>query len=250
MRRRDAFDTVAEQYEATRPDYPEALVDRVLARAAGADRLLEIGCGTAIATMPYARRGYRVLCLEPGANLAAVARRKLAPYPEVELVETDFEGWREEPHAFDLVYAAQAWHHVDPEVRYRKAHRVLKPDGTLAIYWHATVADFGEGQEAYRKWLPGWTGSPSPTIDERIARSRASLEGSGFFRLLETHRYSWTRRYTADEYLALLATYSDHILLPPETRQGLFDGLRHCIERMGGTCERQYETVLFLAAIR
>ena len=40
-------------------------------------KVLEIGCGTAQATVPLARRGYHVLCVELGDNLATIARGKL-----------------------------------------------------------------------------------------------------------------------------------------------------------------------------
>ncbi|MHC4135934.1 MAG: class I SAM-dependent methyltransferase [Planctomycetota bacterium] len=250
MECRQAFDTVADQYEAVRPGYPEALIERVLARArlTPDSRLLEIGCGSAIATLPYARRGHRILCLEPGPNLAAIVRRKLAAFPDVALRVEEFEAWQEEPDAFDLVYSAQAWHHLDPQVRDAKAARVLRAAGTLALYWNWPETNFEEGQEAYRAHVPEWADRPLPPIEQRLARGVASLTRAGCFLGVETHRFPWTGTYTADGYVRLVGTYSDHLLLPPAQRQGLFDGLRTCIERLGGTIERRHEAVLFLAA--
>jgi SAM-dependent methyltransferase len=249
VERKQAFDTVADQYDAVRPGYPEALVERVVARAllTPDSRLLEIGCGTAIATLPWARRGHRILCLEPGPNLAAIARRKLAAFGDVSVREEEFEAWAEEPDAFDLVYCAQAWHHLDPDVRYRKAARTLRATGTLAVYANWAVTNFEEGQEAYRSHVPEWADRPLPPIEQRLARAVASMAGSGCFRSVATHRFPWTGRYTADEYVRAMGTASDHLLLPPAQRQGLFDGLRACIERLGGTVERRNEAVLFLA---
>ena len=48
-------------------------------------RILEIGCGTAQATLPFAERGYAIHCIELGANLAAIAKRKLSAYPKVQV---------------------------------------------------------------------------------------------------------------------------------------------------------------------
>lgn len=250
MERKHAFDTVAEQYEAVRPGYPDALVERVLSRLAPNSRLLEIGCGTAIATLPYARRGHRILCLEPGPHLAAIARRKLAAFPDVTVREEEFEAWTEEPDAFDLVYCAQAWHHVDPAVRYAKAARALRPAGTLAVYANWAVTNFEEGQEAYRAHVPEWADRPLPPIGTRQDRAAASLTESGCFECVATLRFPWTGRYSADEYVRIMGTSSDHVLLPPAQRQALFDGLHACIERLGGTVERAYEAVLFLATPR
>ncbi len=66
------FDRAAESYDRIRPDYPEALFDDLTALAGlrPGDHLLEVGCGTGQATLPLARRGFRVTCVELGAGLA------------------------------------------------------------------------------------------------------------------------------------------------------------------------------------
>ena len=51
MERKDAFDPIAEQYDAARPRYQDVLVEKVMERIPPSARLLEVGCGTAIATM-------------------------------------------------------------------------------------------------------------------------------------------------------------------------------------------------------
>src|SRR4051794_32602932 len=103
---RMTFDSAADRYEQARPAYPGALYDAMIraARLDAGDRLLEVGCATGTATLPLARRGFRITCIEIGAALAAVARRNLAGFSEVEVVEAAFEDWRpasSEP--FDLV---------------------------------------------------------------------------------------------------------------------------------------------------
>ena len=95
---RFTFDEVAELYDRHRPGYPEALFEDLVALSgiAPAGRILEIGAGTGQATLPLARRGLRVLCLEPGAALARVARGKLAGFPRVEVLESSLQPAREE----------------------------------------------------------------------------------------------------------------------------------------------------------
>jgi 2-polyprenyl-3-methyl-5-hydroxy-6-metoxy-1,4-benzoquinol methylase len=63
---RQTFDQEAEFYDEARPGYPEALFDDVVALSAIPEegRILEIGCGTGQATVPMARRGYHILCIE------------------------------------------------------------------------------------------------------------------------------------------------------------------------------------------
>src|SRR5207244_6453723 len=112
---RTSFDRNAELYDAARPPYPDALVDEAVVRSGipAGGRILEIGAGTGKATVPFARRGYAILALEPGANLAAVLRRNAAAFPAVRIEATIFEAWRVEDRSFDLVISAQAFHWVD-----------------------------------------------------------------------------------------------------------------------------------------
>jgi hypothetical protein len=44
-----------------------------------------------------------------------------------------------------------------------------------------------------------------------------------------------------------LNTYSDHLRLPEQTRQSLFEGVAEVIEQHGGFIERPYLAVLYVA---
>ncbi len=124
QRLRQTFDSAAALYHQVRPDYPEELLEAVI-DAAGlrrGDRLLEVGCATGKATIPLAEWGFRITCVELGPALAAEARRNLAKFADVEIVEGSFEEWKPTRNqVFDLVYAATAWHWIDPDVRYARA---------------------------------------------------------------------------------------------------------------------------------
>ena len=136
-RQRESFNAIAEDYDAARPGYPDALVDDVVALSNLPDDgfILEVGCGTAQATLPFAQRGSRVTALDLGARMVALAREKLEPFPKVSVQQSSFEEFDAEAGSFDLVMAATAWHWVRPEVGYAKAARLLKPSGNLAILW-------------------------------------------------------------------------------------------------------------------
>jgi SAM-dependent methyltransferase len=128
---RTTFNSAASLYHQARPEYPAGLFD-ALVRLAGlrpGDRLLEVGCATGKATIPLAHRGFRIACVEIGADLAAEARRNLAGFPQVTVVNEAFETWQAPQAGFDLVFAATAWHWIDPAVRYRRAWELLRDDG-------------------------------------------------------------------------------------------------------------------------
>src|SRR5919108_4449878 len=118
-RRRATFDEAAELYDRARPGYPPALFDD-LAELAGVGpgcRVLEIGPGTGQATVPLAERGCKIVAVELGEGLAAVARRNLARFPEVQVVTAAFEDWPLPAEPFDVVLAATSFHWIDPAVR-------------------------------------------------------------------------------------------------------------------------------------
>ncbi|MCC5642942.1 class I SAM-dependent methyltransferase [Nostoc sp. CHAB 5824] len=121
-------------YDQVRPGYPKALFDDVvsLSEITPDGRILEIGCGTGQATVPFARRGYRILCIELGENLATVAQKNLAAYPQVEVRNIAFEDWVTQENAFDLVIFATAFHWLDPSIAYKKTALALTSKGAIA----------------------------------------------------------------------------------------------------------------------
>ncbi len=257
-RLRTTFDGDALLYDEVRPGYPEALFDDVvtLSRIAPGGRILEIGCGTGQATLPFARRGYGILCVELGENLAAVARRNLAAYPRVEVLTADFEGWPLQPEAFDLAISATAFHWLDPAVAYPKVARALRPGGSIALFWNEHVrtdADAGffeAAQKVYEReapeiWDGDWSGPPRP---EDAPDKTAEIEASGMFGEVTRRTYRWDQPYSAAGYLRVLSTYSGHIGLDEESRERLFRGIARLIEdEYGGRIVKGYLTTLYVA---
>jgi SAM-dependent methyltransferase len=256
-RLRVTFDTVADRYHQVRPAYPDQLYDALISAAGllpGA-RLLEVGCGTGKATRPLAERGFSITCLEPGPRLAAVARRDLAGRGDVHIIEKTFEDWR--PHGaerFDLVFAATAWHWIDPAVGYRLAWRALRPGGHLAIWGagHVLPADgdpfFRAIQDVYDEvgeGLPPGTRFSTPGRQPTI---RGAIEASGLFAVTSTAEFIWELRYTAEEYISLLGTFSGHIAMAQWQRDRIYAEIRRRLAaRPDGTLLRHWGALLHVA---
>ena len=248
---RRTFDTIAGVYDGARPEYPAQLFDDLieLAELTPGSRLLEVGCATGKATLPLLQRGFTVTCVELGAGLAAVARSRLKNLP-AEIHVAPFESWQSD-RRFDLVFAATAWHWIEPEVRYRRAHQLLRAGGHLA-FWSAMHAFpvgfdpfFTEIQEVYEAIGEGYEADWPPPPPEEMYDERADIEETGLFDRVEVRRYLWDVRYTAEQYIALLGTFSGHIAMEETKRQRLYGEIRRRLaQRPDGHVRRHWCSIL------
>ena len=255
---RTTFDSVAEEYDAVRPDYPTALVDDVLTFAdiPANGTILEIGCGTGQATIPFAQHGYQMTCLDIGPALAARATANTQSFPNVRIHVCAFEDWPPTTEMFDLVMSATAFHWIPPEIGYPKAATLLKRTGTLALFSneHPTPFTdfFADAQAVYQRFVPSWSNpQQSDMLDVRIAQTTTSINNTGLFAPVIVRTYAWFRSYSTEMYLRLLNTYSDHLHLNPSVRTQLEHGLAALIDtKYGGIIMKPYLAVLYLAKRR
>lgn len=268
------FDPAAEDYEAWRPHYPAALFDdlAVLAGLSPGSRILEIGCGTGIATRDLLARGWVVDAVEPGAQMARVARREAGEAAALHIDVTTFEDWEPGAVPYSLVFSATAIHWVDPKVRWTKSALVLEPGGHLALATNRTVRG-GSFDELYeqsagleRRHAPEMLEEgPSPELEQFLADLDAAASdigtlwgvadpkggdaaAGGSFEEPVLCTYPWEQTYDRDQAIGLLGTYSPYLALPVERRTALLDGMGGLIaERFGGAVTRRYLSILAVA---
>ncbi len=262
QRLRVTFNEEAALYDRARPEYPKQLFDDLVSLSGipAGGRILEIGCGTGKSTLPLARSGYSILCVELGANLAAVARRNLAAFPNVQVAVADFESWPGEEAAFDLVTSGTALHWIDPSVRYHKIARQLRHGGTLAPFWYTHVHTdkepefFEEAQGVYERvapeivdpseqGLPRPEDVPNPEID--------LIDATGLYGPVTVRSYPFEVEYDSESYVEVLNTYSGHRRLEPATRQRLLEAIATLIDaKYGGCITKGYLATLYIARRR
>lgn len=247
------FNQSAEIYDRIRPDYPAALIDDVISLSGIPEngRILEIGCATGKATEPYAERGYHLDCLDIGTELAAVAISKFAANDRIDIILSSFEEWEPGDNRYDLIIAATSFHWIDPQIAFIKCAQVLKPGGVLAAYSNTHIrlkeGFFTRVQPVYRAYAPSIFNKP--LHPER--KGDKDHAGKDLFEEPIIRKYLWSQEYTAEEYIQLLQTYSDHILLPDTEQAALFKGITKLLnEKFGGSFVKHYEAVLNLRKLR
>ena len=247
------FDQQAEAYDLFRPTYPDAVIDELLGPVPEGLDVLDVGCGTGIASRQIARRGANVLGVELGPRMAEIARGH-----GVEVEIAAFEGWDPAGRTFDRVTSAQAWHWLDLPIATAKAASVLRPGGMLGLIWNA-----GYQPDDLADALEGVYESVVPPGGHRLFRGYAADRPSDFKTGLGSeidavsavHDFSaptqkwfpWTRVYRRDEWLDQLVSRSDHAALEPAVRDRLFQGIGAAIDDQGGSFVMNFETVLITA---
>ncbi len=239
MRERSlSFGSDAARYDRARPSYPEALVDRLVTD--GADRVLDIGCGTAKAGRLFAARGCKVLGVEPDERMAAYARQN-----GIEVEVAPFEEWEPRGRTFDLAISAQAWHWVDPAHGIPKAAEAVRPGGLLALFWNRMERD--ELSDAIEPIYERLDPEVWAARDTETRNYLAELQDSNAFTAVESSSYEHERVYTRAEWLDVVGTYSDHILLPAALRDELFTAVGEAIDANGGKRRVRYTTEVVTA---
>lgn len=247
---------MADLYDRHRPTYPPALIDDVIAEAgiAADQRALEVGAGTGKATRLVAERGVRILAVEPSPEMAALARQTTAGSAPgaVQVVESDFEHFDPGAERFPLLYSAQAWHWVDPAVRYSHARDVLTPGGLLAVFWNRPA--WGQSPlrddlvEAYARIAPqmGTEGPMHPANLQPDGDEDWLAEIAGVPEFTDpAHRvYDWSQEYSASDYAGLMGTLSEFRLLEPDARERLLTAIQDVIDAHGGSFALPMATLL------
>jgi SAM-dependent methyltransferase len=257
--RRLVFGDVAALYERVRPSYPDELVRDVIALAGvgGSGRALEVGAGTGKATRLFAARGVSVLALEPSASMAAVARQTCSGH-DVTVLESEFEQFTPGGEQFQLLFSAQAWHWISPELRFIRARDALAAGALLAVFWNRPRwgdsplrGDLLEAYSCAPDFEPdGGLDPMHPATDTAPALQgnwREEVSAAAGFERAQLRSYDWSQAYATDEYLELLQTHSGHIVRPEAERREILENVGAVLDRHGGSIELPLVTVLCLA---
>jgi len=247
------FDREAERYDRCRPTYPDALIDDLLGPKPEGLDVLDVGCGTGIASRLMAQRGAKVLGVEVAPRMAETARSH-----GIDVEIGAFEDWNPAGRAFDRVTSAQAWHWLDMPVATAKAASVLRPGGRLCLIYNggAHPDDLADAlEEVYSTVVPagthrlfrGYAANRSTDVRAGLTPVRDAIAAVPDFGPATEQWSPWTRRYQRDEWLDLLLSYSDHAALEPAVRDRLFEAIGAAIDEQGGSFVMNFETVLITA---
>ncbi len=261
------FGGSAALYDHSRPEYPDAMIAKIVAAMPGRE-VLDVGCGTGIEARQFQAAGCSVLGVDPDENLARYARET-----GVEVAVAAFEEWDPDGRLFDAVVGGTAWHWVDPLAGAAKAARVLRPGGVLAPFHHSAHTPGWLTEILGGSSLPAWTTrsakayqAVAPTTDRHPsgrdpAGRRSAMElyqpmfdlmaegirRTGRFAEPEEWRFEWERTYSREQWLDVVGTQTALAERSPDELARLLEAAGTALDALGGHCAMPYTTVAVVA---
>ena len=234
-----SFETVAQEYERHRPDYPAEAIEWAAAQLglAAGSRVVDVGAGTGKLTRGLVAAGFEAVAVEPAGPMLDQLRLAV---PEAEAHEAHAEEIPLPDASVDSAFAGQAFHWFDRERALPELQRVVRPGGGLVLVWNwwderdPLQKELGAligyaGHEPYREEaLPGapWFREVGRTVVETVMDSSPdALVGylstaSGFLVAPQDEREKSLRAVHE-----LASTYGERLALPRLTYAFAFERL-------------------------
>ena len=240
------FDTVVKDYDKMRPGYAPELFKKIFDYVSidEASKVAEVGSGSGQATLPVLEKRCEFISIEYGENFSDVLKEKFKDYKKFSVITGRFEEVSLPSDNFDLVFSATAFHWVPEEIGYKKVFDMLKSGGAFARFANRPRICKDEPElageidtlynEYYNKHYNIKPGTKK-WFAEDDAKAISEIPAKFGFADTEYHLFERERVFTANEYIRLLGTYSDHIAIEEKTRNEFFGRIEDAINRHGGT---------------
>jgi SAM-dependent methyltransferase len=214
------FARSAGAYQRGRPGYPPAAMEDLAGRLRlGPGRtVVDLAAGTGKLTRELVRTGAEVIAVEPLAEMRAELP------PEATALEGTAEAIPLADGSADAVTVAQAFHWFDAEPALAEIHRVLRPEGALALVWNERHEDDPVNQAIDALVDPLRRESNAPQY--RDGSWRAAFERSRLFGPGEETRHRNEQVLDAAGLADRVGSVSFVAALDPAPREALLDRVR------------------------
>ncbi len=148
-------------YQATRPDYPPALLRwmRTAFELSPTQLVADVGAGTGVFTRQLLVSGVRVVAVEPNAPMREALQACSADERRegsLRVCDGAAEATGLADASVDGVVAAQAFHWFDPVAFAAECRRILRPGGWAAMVWNNRQSAGTRFAEAYEGFIRRW----------------------------------------------------------------------------------------------
>jgi len=240
---RSVFSKKADDYAAARPDYPKALFDALkgICPPGGNVLVADIGAGTGLLTQGLLQAGYRVIAVEPNADMRHAAEARLHGMKGYRSADGSAEATSLVTGSVNLITVAQAFHWFDVERARAEFLRVLAAQGYVALISNERV-----------KTDPLQMALEEILKERRsLTRTSGNLDNAGRFFGTGKHKcFSWPHTHAlAEDGLASLVFSRSHIPARDSKEGGLVEeAVRKIFKQFAveGRVEIRYQTTAII----
>jgi len=198
----DHFSTQAQDYAQYRPHYPETLFDYLSNLCKEHELAWDCATGNGQAAVKLAEKFKKVIATDLSTAQITVAEKlpnieyRVEPAEQATLIE----------HSVDLITVATAYHWFDISAFAHEVHRILKPDGVLAVWCYGLCHIDPKLDDLFQHFYYDTVGEFWPAgrkyIDERY-------ETIAFpFPRLQTPKFYMETHWNLAQFLGYLSTWS------------------------------------------
>jgi len=149
--------------------------------------------------------------------------------------QSSFEEWPLAASVFDIVVSASAFHWIQPEVGYPKVAGSLRDDGYFVLLWNKEPQPNSNVCQLFIE-IYNQHGLPSLGRFETEITQQQALKAlaqpaidSQLFKEVSSKQVKLDVKYTVEDYLLLLSSFSPYLNLEESRRNSLFTKLRRKI---------------------
>lgn len=156
-----SFDS--KSYQNNRPTYPLSLYNAIMSyHSADTHTLVDVGCGTGIATFPFLEYFDKAIGCDPSSKMLSSAEEKRTTLCESEQNRIEFKQVAAESlstvipeNSVDMVVGAESIHWVKHKQFFEEAYKILRPRGTLAFWFYVEpiFLDYPEANKVFQQYV-------------------------------------------------------------------------------------------------
>lgn len=246
----DHFSERACGYAKFRPHYPRELIEYLARQTknaverSGPWTVWEAGCGSGQLSVGLAEFFDRVIATDASAD--QIAQAPAHPRIEFRVARAEASGLGE--RSVDLAVAAQAAHWFDLDGYYAEVRRVVRPGGLVGLVVYGIhVADDPAidniVKQFYRQTLAAYWPPQRRLVEEEYRTLPFPLEE------MPTSRFEMRERWTRDEMLGYVETWSATTALAKASGRETIDAFRDTVAAAWGDAESR-RTIRWPLALR
>jgi SAM-dependent methyltransferase len=236
-RRASSFGAQAAAYAEHRPDYPAAAIDWVL-DGVDTTKVLDLAAGTGKLTESLLARGYDVAAVEPDGEMRAELHRR---FPSAHALDGTAENIPLPDASVDAVLVGQAFHWFDVPRALAEIARVLRPGGTLGMFWN------------YEDDRVEWVVEYQRLVSTGVSRGTAQNpfpDDHPVFGTFEREMFDHSVRRTAEGVAAMVATHSHMLVATDAERTVALNRLVAYLKSRPETAEGEFDLPMRTITVR